>query len=86
MSGNRKKLAEGEDATKTQTQVMHLKCPSCLWQFPARTWCKRFFFINSELTLGMKFIFIISLMHSLSDKIRSVQRKFEPEKVFTFKT
>ena len=35
--------------------------------------------------MGVKFIFIISLMHTLSDKIRFVQRKLKPEEAFTTK-
>jgi len=35
--------------------------------------------------LGVKFIFIISLMHTLSDKVRFVQRKLKPEEEFTIK-
>ena len=44
-----------------------------------RTWCKFSYFTNSTLTLGIKFIFMISLMHTLSDKVRFVQRKLKPE-------
>ena len=35
--------------------------------------------------MGVKFIFIISLMHTLSDKVMFVQRKLKPEEEFTFK-
>ena len=35
--------------------------------------------------MGVKFIFIISLMHALSDKVRFVQRKLKPEEAFTTK-
>ena len=41
--------------------------------------------MNSKLTLGVKFIFIISLMHTLSDKVRFVQRKLKPEEAFMTK-
>ena len=37
------------------------------------------------MTLGVQFIFIISLMHTLSDKVRFVQRKLKPEEAFTTK-
>ena len=49
--------------------------------------CKFSYFTNTELTLGVKFIFIISLMHTLSDKVRFVQRKLKvkPEEAFTTK-
>ena len=50
-----------------------------------RTWCKFSYFTNSELTLGVKFIFIISLMHTLSVKVRFVLRKLKPEDAFTTK-
>ncbi len=53
--------------------------------FLARTWCKFSYFTNSKLTLGVKFIFIISLMHTLSDKVRFVQGKLKPEEAFTTK-
>ena len=35
--------------------------------------------------MGVKFIFIISLMHPVSDKVRFVQRKLKPEEAFTTK-
>ena len=35
--------------------------------------------------MGVKFIFIISLMHTLSDKVRFVQRKLKPEEAFRTK-
>ena len=35
--------------------------------------------------MGVKFIFIISLMHTLSDKVRFVQRKPKPEEAFRTK-
>ena len=35
--------------------------------------------------MGVGFIFIISLMHTLSDKIRFVQRKLKPAEVFMTK-
>ena len=47
--------------------------------------CKYSYFTNSKLTLGVKFIFIISLMHTLSDKVMFVQRKLKPEEEFTLK-
>ena len=47
--------------------------------------CKFSYFTNSKLTLGVKFIFIISLMHTLSDKVRFVQGKLNPEEEFTTK-
>ena len=72
-----------KDANKTTTEVVHPKCPPFLRRFSARTWCKFSYFTNSELTLGVKFIFIISLMYTLSDKVRFVQRKRKPEEVFT---
>ena len=37
------------------------------------------------MTLGVKFIFIIFLVHTLSDKVRFVQRKLKPEEAFTTK-
>ncbi len=64
---------------------MHPKCPPFFCRFSARTWCKFSYFTNSELTLGVKFIFIISLMHTLSDKVRFVQRKLKPEEAFRTK-
>ena len=64
---------------------MHPKCPPFLCWFSARTWCKFSYFTNSKLTLGVKFIFVISLMHTLSDKVRFVQRKLNPEEAFTTK-
>ena len=64
---------------------MHPKCPPFLCRFSARTWCKFSYFTNSELTLGVKFIFIISLMHTVSDKVRFVQRKLKPEEAFRTK-
>ena len=64
---------------------MHLKCPPYLCQFSAWTWCKFSYFTNLKLTLGVKFIFIISLMHTLSDKVRFVQRKLKPEEAFRTK-
>ena len=65
---------------------MQLKCLPFLRQTPAHTWCKFSYFINSELTLGVKFIFIISLMHILSNRIKFVQRKPKPEDIFMSKT
>ena len=67
------------------TEAVHPKCPPFFCRFLARTWCKFSYFTNSELTLGVKFIFIISLMHTLSDKVRFVQRKLKPEEAFTTK-
>ena len=64
---------------------MHPKCQPLLCRFLARTWCKCSYFTNSELTLGVKFIFIISLMHTLSDKVRFVPRKPKPEEAFRTK-
>ena len=61
------------------------KCPPFLCRFSAQTWCKFSYFTNSKLTLGVKFIFIISLMHTLSDKVRFVQRKLKPVEAFTTK-
>ena len=72
-------------ANKTTTEAVHPKCPPFLCRFSARTWCKFSYFTNSELTLGVKFICIISLMHTLSDKVRFVQRKLKPEEAFTTK-
>ena len=67
------------------TEAVHPKCPPFLCRFLARTWCKFSYFTNSKLTLGVKFIFIISLMHTLSYKVRFVQRKLKPEEAFTTK-
>ena len=53
--------------------------------FRPRLWCKFSYFTNSKLSLGVKFIFIISLMHTLSDKVRFVQKKLKPEEAFTTK-
>ena len=64
---------------------MHPKCPPFFCRFSARIWCKFSYFTNSELTLGVKFIFIISLMHTLSDKVMFVQRKLKPEEAFRTK-
>ena len=66
-------------------EAVHQKCPPFLCRFSAQTWCKFSYFTKSKLTLGVKFIFIISLMHTLSDKIRFVQRKLKPEDAFTTK-
>ena len=41
--------------------------------------------LTPKLTLGVKFIFIISLMHILFDKVRFVQRKLKHEEEFTIK-
>ena len=66
-------------------EAVHPKCPPFPCLFLARTWCKFSYFTNSKLTLGVKFIFIISLLHTLSDKVRFVQRKLKPEEAFITK-
>ena len=43
------------------------------------------FHILLKLTLGVKLIFTVSLMHTLSDKVRFVQRELKPEEAFTTK-
>ena len=58
---------------------------STLCQFSTQTWCTFLYFTNSKVTLGVRFIFIISLMHTFSDKVRFVQRKLNPEEAFTTK-
>ena len=65
------KLPEGGRFKQTKIK---LKCPPVLPQFPAQTLCKFSYFINLELTLGIKFIFIISLMH-LFWKVRFVKKQ-----------
>jgi len=80
-----KNCLKKKDANKTTTEVVHLKCPSFLCRFLAQTWCKFSYFTNSKLTLGVKFIFTICLMSTLSDKVRFVQRKLKPEEAFTTK-
>ena len=81
----RENCLKKKDANKTTTEAVHPKCPPFLCRFSARTWCKFPYLTNSELTLGVKFIFIISLMHTLSDKVRFVQRKLKPEEAFRTK-
>ena len=83
--GKLPKVLKKKDANKTTTEAVHPKCPPFLCRFSARTWCKFSYFTNSKLTLGVRFIFIISLMHTLSDKVRFVQRKLKPEEAFTTK-
>ena len=73
-----KNCLKKKDANKTTTEVVHLKCPSFLCRFLAQTWCKFSYFTNSKLTLGVKFIFIISLMHTFLDKVRFLQGKLKP--------
>ena len=63
-----------ENCLKEDSNKIKLKCPPILPQFPAQTLCKFSNFINLELTLGIKFIFITSLLH-LFRKVRFVKKK-----------
>ena len=87
MRQQRENCLKKKAVNKTITEAVHPKCPPFICQFSARTWCKFSYFTNSKLTLGVKFIFIISLslMHTLLDKVRFVQRKLKPEEEFTIK-
>ena len=44
-----------------------------------------FHILLTQNWLGVKFIFIISLMHTLSDNVRFVERTLKPEEAFTTK-
>ena len=81
----RENCLKKKDANKTTTEAVHLKCPPFLCRFSAWTWGKFSYFTNSKVTFGVNFIFIVSLMHTLSDKVRFVQRKLKPEEAFTTK-
>ena len=70
ISGNERKIVW----RRIQTNKIKLKCPPVLPQFPAQTLCKFSYFINLELTLGIKFIFITSLLH-LFWKVRFVKKQ-----------